>query len=441
MADKKNILIIAVIILGAVATSTFLLFRQNKQYQSNLNVPPNWQAPHPIPPFPPYPPVPSDIPKPPPGRPEPPAIATIDEIKNGLLGGYLAQENLSLPNHLKLTNGGGNFIRCDGQDPAFNCEKINHIIVLSHITRRPDRNQISLTSYDSTWAYAAILDHQNASKRTSNQYLVLLSATTQSGNTNSYIKFQSSILLPEGIKVSTINLTEKEKIKIDSNIGEKKFFVSSERNRNFLLYELTQDESAKIYRRYGGGDAIPDFTFVYPIEFIEGYYMSTNRSIDTEGATGYRPVYFAESCNLEQTFSDYAATFSRLDTIVRVSAHAIKTQKVYLTSSLYGYDPADWGQIKQTISIPDYVYAITAARPLPQKQVEKITVQGISGRHILPYTVGRPCNERTYEQYQWVVNNHIVNVIIEEPISQPLNAAYKSYLVKRILDSFKIITQ
>ena len=56
----------------------------------------------------------------------------------------------------------------------------------------------------------------------------------------------------------------------------------------------------------------------------------------------------------------------------------------------------------------------------------------------MPFSVGRPCDDQSREQYQWVKGNLLFNLIFTEAKTQPSSIQQKTELMNSILSSLKV---
>jgi hypothetical protein len=172
-----------------------------------------------------------------------------------------------------------------------------------------------------------------------------------------------------------------------------------------------------------------------------------------ESSLKFSPIYYAPECGLEPTFADSGAslwlpildeagTFVGSSLRAELSVHQVSSPSVYLTTGLYGYDPADWGTIKQTISISDYMFAINTGKPVSTgKPVNLEVIHGSVVRHILPFTsgtYGRPCGDQSREQYQWINGKLLFNLVFTETPGEPSSAQRKAEILDSIFSSLKL---
>ena len=212
-----------------------------------------------------------------------------------------------------------------------------------------------------------------------------------------------------------------------------------ESRRAYDLTEVTADKSQKIY-----DDQHLGYNFTYP----QTVSISQNQSLRVlalETTLKTSPIYHAQECGLQPTFADSVIPFWATNASGTVSLNASLTvhnvalaQTVYLTSSLYGYDPADWDKIKQKISMDEYIKTISSDSPISGRKVSLENIQGYTVKHIAPFSAGRPCDGQNREQYQWVKGNLLFNLIFTESKNEPSSTQQKTDLLNSIFSSLKV---
>jgi hypothetical protein len=198
----------------------------------------------------------------------------------------------------------------------------------------------------------------------------------------------------------------------------------------------------KLYEANSG-----EYSFTYPavVEYISP--SASMRDIGMEATLKKTPVYHLEPFGLQQTFSDSGVIFgvgtTTLDGTHNVfnilkadlAVHKIASSTVYVTSSLFGYDPADWGKIKQTVSIQDYANEIGTKTDIPNRTVVMETISNTLVRHSMPFDLPRPYENETREQYQWVKDGYIFSLIFSTSLTATSTAEVSEFLKHQLLNS------
>ena len=231
-------------------------------------------------------------------------------------------------------------------------------------------------------------------------------------------------------------------VKVVNNGKEKNLYFYANPND---LREISSDGEYFKYKDLNLG-----FSFNYPRVIASDYtnqYAHTNysfRSFDAEKILNISPIYYKESCGMDNTLADQKISlsygknnYSSYNTgfTIDFSAHKLNYNNVYLTTARYGYDPLEWNAIKESLNIDDYVYAINNGEKISDRDVEFLNINNQPVRHIKPYSIGRPCANRIMEAYQWVNDGFIFSIVVynNENVIIPTN--FKEKILGEIISS------
>jgi len=145
---------------------------------------------------------------------------------------------------------------------------------------------------------------------------------------------------------------------------------------------------------------------------INEYRFISNRQLTSAIPDSEQPVYFKEPCGLPYTFSDTGISVLGVDSNiwVDINASVYDQDEFKLTTATYGYDPAKWGMVVDTVDAASYIDAINRGLSFSDLAVERLLINGVAVRHTLPYEPPRPCDGKLYEQYQWAIDGDIYSV-------------------------------
>ncbi len=361
----------------------------------------------------------------------------------------LGQENLYIfsdnpDNHIYLKDGIATFSYCDKPYESCNSDKAEKgTITLSNITTLQNSETLpNITDWGgSDGAMILIFDFNGKT-----EYYFTTFSLYYFENKNSLSLTPLKKLGTVGANVEGIKVNSKGEIVIDfkspSGISSKTYEIYAGR-RFYDLIEITQDGMGKIY-----DDQKLGYTFIYPKSVnISGYGLSLRATV-VEKDQKISPIYYAQECGLQPSFADNTIPFwsnatspdgqSSVNLSAEFTAHKITDQTLYLTSSLYGYDPADWGKIKQKVSIQGYLNDVRVGTPIVGRKVVLENMGGVPVRHIMPFSIGRPCDDQNREQYQWVRGDLFFNLIFTDSKTQPASIEQKTALINSIFSSLKL---
>ncbi|MSR71598.1 MAG: hypothetical protein EXS50_02965 [Candidatus Taylorbacteria bacterium] len=370
---------------------------------------------------------------------------TLQDVKNAYLTKPYLEDKpnfyaVSNDQYLYLKDGLASFSYCeDSISPCAPNKTKQGNVTVSNIT--PSKDPSLLTVYDGSADGVAILefDFGYGDKKS---YLGAYILYNQEGKNNLYFSNAKSLgTLSE--KIQSLDIVSNGEVNVTfatpSGSLSRVFIIVSGRNINTFV-ELTTDKQKKIY-----DDQTFGYSFEYPKE-IRVYRGQSLRASVMETDLKTSPIYYVQECGLQPSLADSVVPFwsssSAGSGVVTLNAnltvHKVDLSSVYLTSSLYGYDPADWGKIKQTFSVTDYINDIKAGIEISGRKVSLENIQGYSVRHIMPFSVGRPCDDRNSEQYQWVKGNLLFNLIFTESKTEHASVQQKTELVNSIFSSLKL---
>jgi len=349
---------------------------------------------------------------------------------------YIADEKIA------LKDGVGTFSYCEGSQTCDASQTKRGAVTLSNITAPSDPSLLGDLDWGGTGgAMIMAFDFANQPK----QYYLATFDLNKSDAQSPYTIYTPPIknLGTLAGTIKNIEIVNKGEITLNiqttSGVMSRTFSITAGR-RYYDLSELTPDRTGKIYddERFG-------YSFVYPndISISSGQSM---RNTQMEADLKVSPVYHAQECGLQPTFADNAVPFWSSNTTngsvnlnANLTVHKIGTSPLYLTSALYGYDPADWGKIKQTIAIQDYINSINNGTSISGRKVTRQTIQSFTVRHIAPFSIGKPCDTQYREQYQWVSGNLLFNLIFtDSTYGAATSNALKTKLINSIFSSLKL---
>jgi len=365
---------------------------------------------------------------------------TLQEVGNALLSKpYLDGSKFYINDQgISLKDNAASFSYCDVDLGQYTCdghETKSGTVTLLGIT--PSKDPSLLRVYDGSADGVAILNF-NFSGRVES-YLGAFTLYNQENKSNLYFSNIKN-LGPLAGEIQSINIESNGEVHITittpSGALNRVFTIISGRNSNTFI-ELTSDRQQKIY-----DDQVFGFSFNYPKEISISRGQSLRAWVmETDLKTS--PIYYTQECGLQPSLADSSVPIwapnqngSDLDPLnATLTVHQVGTSLAYLTSALYGYNPADWGKIKLKFSVPDYIKAIKAGASISGREVSLENIQGYTVRHIMPFSVGRPCDEQNREQYQWVMGNLLFNLIFTESKTEPVSIQQKTELINSIFSS------
>lgn len=355
-----------------------------------------------------------------------------------------------LPNNernIHLENGVGTFLYCEGSESCNGAMVRNATITLSTITRLQDVDATSSTSLFGGFLHAFIthfiFDDSYGKRKESYLAPFNFFYATQSDQKNQIsIPFVKDISSLRGV-VTHIEVTPQEKLvlSIESKIGfsTKTFLFIPVMRYVSEFVELSPDATKKIFE-----DTKLGYRFSYPVE-VWKYPAGILRALEVERVFKTTPVYFSDECGLRPTFADESSSFwipnpsgaQLLNANLKV--HTIGTTKtLYLTSTLYGYNPADWGNIIDAVSTSEYVNEVTSGKEISGREVVVETIHGYQVRHIKPFSVGRPCDTQTREQYQWVKKDLLFSLVFIDSKNEPSSLSQKEKFIESFFSTLEV---
>lgn len=348
-----------------------------------------------------------------------------------------------IDDRIPLTNGVGTFSYCE-EDYSCTYNKAGETkkatVTLSNITAPTDSALLQNLEWGgSDGVMIMTFDFGNQAPR--EYYLSTFALNKQTGQ-DTYTLYTPPIKnlgTLEGT-ISKVEVTGKNEITIaikkpSGDISRAFSIIAG--HRNYDLTELTPDRTGKIYddQRFG-------YNFTYPNDVsVYSYYRGVMRNTFMETELGVSPVYHAQECGLQPTFADSGVSIwsSNQSLNANLTVHRIGPSTLYLTSALYGYDPADWGKVKQQVSIQDYVNSIKSGAQISGRKVTQENIQGYAVRHIAPFSAGRPCDTQYREQYQWIAGSLLFNLIFTNASSEPaLSDPLKAKLINSVFSSLQV---
>lgn len=372
---------------------------------------------------------------------------TVSDVKNSILYKPYTRNSkfYILDNEIPLKDGAAFFLYCDtiGHESYYSCEdeEIKKAqVTLSYITA-PSNPSFLEDSNFGTADGVMIMIFDFLSQKPKEYYLATFQFKKKNQINYLYIppiKNLGNLTKP----IKNIDIANKGEITLNiqtqSGISPRIFKIIST-HRFYDLAELTPDKTKNIYN-----DPIFKYSFSYPSD-INISYKNSLRNLEMEKDLKVSPVYHAEECGLQPTFADDSINFwasTQTGSIIlnaNITVHQIDPQTLYLTSALYGYDPLDWGKIKQKISIQDYINKIKNSSPITGRSVNLEDIQGNQVRHIEPFSAGRPCDEQYREQYQWVKGNLLFNLMFTgSKYGLAPSNTLKTKLINSIFSSLKL---
>lgn len=371
---------------------------------------------------------------------------TIRDVKNSyLVMPYLTNVVYLMSNSnngdLLLKDGVATFTYCEGNQSCDSSKIKNATVTLSVITAQKDKTLMIANEWGGNdGAMILAFDFGNSQKE---YYLGMFAINNNETEKQNYLYFPPIKNLGSFTgKIENIDISTKGEVSLNLKTPTgllRRTFLITEGRRFYDLTEITADKSQKIY-----DDQKLGYSFAYPQ--INGILQGwSGRVITLESTLKTSPIYYAQECGLQPTFADNIIPIwstnasGDISLNANLTVHKIDTTpSVYLTSSLYGYDPADWGKIKQKVSIQNYVNSINTGASISGRKVVSENIQGYAVRHILPFSVGRPCDDQSREQYQWVKGNLLFNLIFTESKTQPSSVQQKTELINSIFSSLKV---
>lgn len=371
---------------------------------------------------------------------------TIRDVKNS----YISVPELTRTLHFisdsgsfLLKDGSATFAYCDGYQSCDSDKIKNATVTVSTITAQKDPVLMTSNHWgENDGAMILTFDFGNSQKE---YYLGMFVINYDETEKQNHIYFSHIKNLGNVVgNIDSIDISHKEEVTLNLSKGAgllQRTFLIVNQARNFSdLVEVTADRSQKIYE-----DQKLGYSFTYPqvIGMLSRY--QSERALALESTLKTSPIYYARECGIQPTFADNRIPFwstnasGTVSLSADVTVHKIDVNApVYLTSSLYGYDPADWDKIKEKVSIQDYVNSVNAGASISGRKVISEKIQGYTVRHIMPFSIGRPCDDQSREQYQWVKGNLLFNLIFTESKSQPSSIQQKTELINSILSSLKV---
>lgn len=339
-----------------------------------------------------------------------------------------------------LKDGTASFFYCDSNQTEYQTacdvgsEIKKGILTLSNITA--SQASSSLPLYDGAKADGATILNFDFGAGNKESYLGIFTLSNYKNENKLYFYNLKNLGVLTG-KIQNVDIANNGEINItlitQSGLLNRSFEISSGRGVPNTFIEFTPDKTKKIYDNHAFG-----YSFNYPKELNISSEQNL-RAYVMEDDLKTSPIYYAEECGLKPTFADNEELLYGADLDARLTAHKIDSPAVYLTSALYGYDPADWNKIKQKISIQDYVNDMKSGASIAGRKVSLENIQGYNVRHIAPFNLGRPCDAQYKEQYQWVVGNLLFNLIFTDDTLEPASSNIpKSGLINSIFSSLKV---
>jgi hypothetical protein len=376
---------------------------------------------------------------------------TVGDVKNAYLSKpYLDDRNFYIvpgdQNDILLKDGSAIFTYCE-QDPACSADKNKKgTVTVSSITASTDPSLLKTYAggADGVADGVAIItfDFGNSDKE---YYLGAFAFSNYESKNHVYFSNVKNLGVLEGsVQSVAINNNGEINLSIKTPSGSllsRMFMIISGRSLNTFV-ELTSDKTQKIY-----DDQKLGYSFTYPkaINITRGQSL---RATVMENDLKTSPIYYAQECGLQPSFADNTVPFwssmtsadgqSSVNLSATLTAHKVASQTLYLTSALYGYDPADWGKIKQQVSIQTYLNDVKSGSPVTGRKVTLENIGGVSVKHIMPFSIGRPCDDQNREQYQWVKGDLFFNLIFTDSKTQPASTEQKSALINSIFSSLKL---
>lgn len=349
---------------------------------------------------------------------------------------------------IALKDGVGTFSYCEGSQTCDASQTKRGAVTLSNITAPSDPSLLLLGGLDWSGSDGAMImafDFANQPK----QYYLVTFDLNKSDAQSPYTIYTPPIknLGTLAGTIKNIEIVNKREIILNiqtiSGIVSRTFSITAGR-RYYDMSELTPDRTGKIY-----DDERSGYSFVYPNDISSISSGQSMRNTQMEADLKVSPVYHAQECGLQPTFADNAVfLWSSNSTngsinlnahLANLTVHKIGPSPLYLTSALYGYDPADWGNIKQKIVIQDYINSINNGTSISGRKVTQQAIQGFAVRHIAPFSIGKPCDIQYREQYQWVSGNLLFNLIfIDSTYDAATSNALKTKLINSIFSSLKL---
>jgi hypothetical protein len=371
---------------------------------------------------------------------------SVEDIKNASLSKPYSYNGMNFyitDEAIVLTDGSGAFSYCDGSQVCGNSQIKKATVNLSNITIPSDPSILGNSEWGGTGGVMILGFDFNGQRP--NQYYLATFDLNRTSSTSPYVLYTPPVKNLGIISgtVKNIGITNKGEITVDTQTDAglvSRVFSITSAYRYYDITELTPDKSGKIY-----DDTKFGYNFTYPAD-ISASIGQTMEDPQMESDLKVSPLYHADECGLQPTFADGTVYFwaqnsnnSSINLNANLTVHQIGPAKLYLTSALYGYDPADWGQVKQTILSQDYTNAISSGASITGKQVNQFTIGNLSIRHIAPFVSGKPCDNQYREQYQWVSGNLMFNLIFTDATyGAATNNALKTKLINSIFSSLNV---
>jgi hypothetical protein len=348
--------------------------------------------------------------------------------------------------YIPLKEGSASFSYCDGDSSCAATSTKQGNVTLSNISLPSDPSFLMAPNAQQPAGNGVAVLTFNFDNKDTAHYLGVFQLHQNPNDIKNYLEFYPTKDLGNlSGSIENVAITDKEEvtvtIKDSSGTLSSKIFSVMLSSRFGSLIELTSDKKYKIYN-----DKDLGYSFVYP-KYIDSFSnTSTLEATPLEGVLGMSPIYYAQECGLQPTFADseisYASsTYSNsvwVTNNIQLDVHKVKDPVVYLSTALYGYDPLDWGKVKQTITMKDYLNNIKVGAPVSGRDVKLEDIQGHTVRHIMPFTTGRPCDTQNREQYQWVTGNLLFSLNFAESKEQPFPVQEKTELINSIFSSLKV---
>lgn len=299
------------------------------------------------------------------------------------------------------------------------------------------------------------------------------------GTTNYLVGFD---LYPDseagGMNLVLENILELKDVKTVTNIEFKNIFprdgsnllaravVISGTDRQGLSFERYMGVSALRHggmvllplRKAPGGFEAQLFTFepyasfyvpylpVNPTYGSGGFYTQNDRDAATEKSTNKAPVYFPDSCGLQDAYADARYSFSFFvagsPVYMTVAINQGEFSTLYATTPRAGYRPEDWGKIMKTITREAFRSEVSSlAVNTPGNNVRFVDLGGYRFKHVGPVQGSTVCGTDTYNQYQARKGSAIVTITATTPEGAGLGVSQAELdAVSSILSSINFST-
>ncbi len=383
---------------------------------------------------------------------QPPHIpATIDAIQNALIPytPYLDGTNYRIiEEQLTLKDGVTPFTYClHGDDNALclNPTPQHGTLTISNITpsSKPELAMKGDVFVEGTLIYTVELEHGETL-----HFVSVYDTYKGDSDATRLDLYGAKNLNLQDSAIEKLELTDTTEIRLTvrstSGVETQKTYAILE-SRGITLAELTTDRTKKIFE-----DDRIGYTLEYPERMSMVPGNSWYRNLEMEDRLKQSPIYFDGDCGLQPVFASTINWLSLHEPIdatstaeyltVNLAARKIAPGNVYITSSQFGYDPADWGVIKKTVVLQNYADALEKGALVPGKNITIEKINGYTVRHLIPISQNKECSYQGREQYQWVSGGLLFNMSFMATGKElsPFLSGEKEALISSIFSSLKV---